>query len=87
MLMARQAAALAEGQLDEAAALAQQAYEASGAAAALLALGEVLHRQGKPQQAVAAFEQAATAAEVASRRADLALALALALTLTLTLKP
>jgi hypothetical protein len=40
---------LAEGQLEEAALLAQQAYEASGAAAALLALGEVLHRQGKPQ--------------------------------------
>jgi len=51
MLMVRQAAALAEGQLEEAALLAQQAYEASGAAAALLALGEVLHRQGKPQQA------------------------------------
>jgi len=63
MLMVRQAAALAEGQLEEAALLAQQAYEASGAAAALLALGEALHRQGKPQQAAAAFEQAATAAE------------------------
>ena len=36
--------------------LTPQAYEAGGEVAALLALGEVLHRQGKPQQAAAAFE-------------------------------